>query len=41
MKYLIALVLGLGTVSAVACKSASTADVQNTKTMTLAVTGMT
>lgn len=41
MKYLIALVLGLGSISAVACKSAPTADVQNSKTVTLAVSGMT
>ena len=40
MKYLLALVLGLGAMTAVSC-STTTADVAATETVTLDITGMT
>ncbi len=40
MRFLLALVLALGLVSA-ACKSGETAEMQQSETVTLAVTGMT
>jgi predicted S18 family serine protease len=41
MKYLLALLLGIGVVSAAACKSHSHAAEMKAETVTLAVTGMT
>ena len=41
MKYLLALVLGLGSVSLVACKSATTAEMTDSNSVTFAVSGMT
>ena len=41
MKYLLTLVLGLGTVAAAGCESTQTADVNATKEVSLKVTGMT
>ena len=41
MRFMIALLLGFGAVSTAACKSADTAEVQSSMTVTVDVTGMT
>ena len=41
MRFLIALLLGFGVASVAACKSADTAEVKSTQTVTVDVTGMT
>ena len=41
MRFLIALLLGFGVATAVACKSADTAEMTSSMTVTVDVTGMT